>query len=128
MAARAAEEVLKRREKFRSLCNVYRHLLSRMTREGWPVYYAAVAAGLVGDIAMSRQLFQRLADWRTHGYEQQVKLKADGASLARFANDPEHFRTVIAGIIHDVRDRLRLPFDPELLRTLDSTAELNRLA
>jgi hypothetical protein len=122
MASRAAREVLDRREKYETLDAIYQHLLARTTREGWPVYDAATAAGLIGDVATSRQLFQRLADWPTYGYDWQLALKSDAAALAEFVDDPVQFRSAVATIIRNVRIHLNLPAEPEILRILDSTA------
>ena len=113
MAARAAQEVLALREKFKSLGAIYRHLLTRVTREGWPVYHAAVAAELAGDIETSRQLFQRLANWPTYGYDWQLKMQSDGAALAKLVDDPTQFRSAVLAMIDDARSRLRLPSDSE---------------
>jgi hypothetical protein len=122
MAARAAREVWILRNKFKSLDDIYAYLLSRTAQEGWPVYDAAVAAGLVGDMATSAQLFNRLADWPTSAYDWQRKIKANGAGLARLIDHPAEFRLAVLAIITDVRNRLHLPSDPRPFRTTDSIA------
>jgi hypothetical protein len=122
MAGRAAEEVLARREKYKSLRDIYRHLLTGVARNGWPVYHAAVAAGLSGDTANARQLFDRLADWPTHGYDWPEELKANAAAMAKLVDDRTAFQAAVRVIIEDVRMRLRLPPTPQLFRTRDSIA------
>jgi hypothetical protein len=120
MAARAAQEVLLRREKYKSLNDIYRHLLPRAARNGMAVYHAAVAAGLVDDMATARQLFHRLETWDTRGYDWQEEIRGNGAALAKIAHDPITFRSAVVAIIAEVRSRLRLPPDPQPFRTMGS--------
>ncbi len=121
MAARAAQEVLMRREKYKSLDQIYRHLLPRAVRNGGRVYHAAVVAGLLGDMTVARQLFERLEGWVTFGQDWTEEIKANGLALAKFADDPITFRSAVLEIIADVRAALRLPPDPQPFRTTGST-------
>jgi hypothetical protein len=87
-AARAAQEVVALREKFRSMPDVYRNLMARDSRDGWPVYHAAVAAGLVGDTSAARRLLARVETWNA-SFDGQPRLKSDSAELASILDDPE---------------------------------------
>lgn len=120
MAARAAREVLRLREKYRSLAEIYGCLLPRAARNGLHAYHAAVAAGLVGDTAAARKLFHRLKDWETYGQDWTEDIKANGAALAEFVDDPVAFQSNVRAIIAEVRSRLRLPPDPQPFRTTGS--------
>jgi hypothetical protein len=122
-AARAAQEVLRLRQKYKSLTDIYKHLLTRASRNGLHAYHAAVAAGLIGDMATSRQLFHRLENWETYGHDWQEEIKSNGAPLAKLVDNPIEFRSTILAIIEDVRSRLHLPRDSELAQAMDSTAE-----
>ena len=48
---------------FRTLEDVHRFLAGRISRDGFPVYRAAVTAGLAG--GQARQLFKRMETWDT---------------------------------------------------------------
>jgi hypothetical protein len=73
-------------------------------------------------MAAARQLFERLVTWETHGYDWPEEIKAKGAALAKFADDPVRFRSAVLTIIANVRAALRLPPDPQPFRTRDSIA------
>jgi hypothetical protein len=120
MAARAAREVLRLREKYRSLAEIYVWLLPRAARNGIHAYHAAVAAGLVGDTTTARRLLHRLEDWKTYGQDWTEEIKANGAALAECVDDPAVFQSNVSAIIADVRRDLRLPPDPQPFRTTGS--------
>jgi hypothetical protein len=115
IAVRAAQEVRLLRERFRSLGDVYRYLVARTTSEGWRVYYAAVAAGLVGDTEMSCRLFQRMEAWPTYGYDWQIKLKRESAALSALLDDPLRYRSAVLTIIDKQRALMGLHPDPHCL-------------
>jgi hypothetical protein len=117
MAALAAREVIALREKFKSFDLIYEHLLGRAVRDGIPVYHAAVAAGLVGDITSARQLFRRLEEWCTDGYGHQLQLKANSAELAQLIEEPARFRAAVLANIENRRRCLCLPPDPQCLNS-----------
>ena len=48
---------------FRTFTHIYEYLLAHATRDGWPIYDAAIAAGLKGD----REIAGRLFDQSRHG-------------------------------------------------------------
>jgi len=60
LALRAAEEVEALRTRFASLPAIGHELTPKSDASAWPVYHAAVAAGLAGDVATARRLFDRL--------------------------------------------------------------------
>jgi hypothetical protein len=115
MAAQAAREVLALREKFRTLADIHRHLVNNVRYDDWPAYHAAVAAGLVGDIATARQLFCRVEAWPTQGSEWQQTLKSDAVALAALLDDPARFRAAVCEIIAQCRALNKLPTDPQCL-------------
>ena len=122
MAARAAQEVLALREKFKSLADIYRYLVAHAAREGVPACHAAVAAALAGDSAAARMLFKRIERWPTEGLEWRTRVKSNSVALAKLLDDPVQFRLTVLAIIEGVRGRLRLPADPQCLEFMDSTA------
>lgn len=115
MAVQAGREVLALREKFRTLAGIHRHLAGNIGRDSWPVYHAAVAAGLVGDIAGARQLFRRMEAWPTNGYDWQQTLKSDTAVLAALLDTPVRFRAAVDEKIAQCRALNKLPPDPQCL-------------
>ena len=121
MAERAAQEVHALREQFKSIAAIHRYLATRPLREGVPVYHAAVAAALAGDVPAARQLFNWLAQWPTENLEWRRRLQSNGAALAILLDDPPRFRSEVLTLIEGVRGRLRLPPDPQCLESMDST-------
>jgi hypothetical protein len=115
MAARAAEEVLTLRQKFRSLSDVYRDFMSRITGEGFPIYRAAITAGLIGDVATAHQLFRRIACWATDGYDWQSRMKTESAALADKLDDAALFRSAVDAVVQERRARFKLGEAPEAL-------------
>lgn len=119
LAIRAAKEVEKLREKFGSLSDVARHLVADSEAPGWPVYHAAVAAGLTGDVATSQRLFQRLieqpitTDW-------DARFRANGAELAQKLPELNTFRAAILAVVEQSRELHGLPPDPTCLDTAQS--------
>jgi hypothetical protein len=120
MARRAADEVIALRRQFRSLSDIHRWLVARATRDGWPVYHAAVAAGLIGDYAGARQLFDRIRRWKTDSYDWQLQLKADSAELETRLATPSLFRSTVLNIIEQRRAAIGLPPAPGCLDEEDS--------
>jgi hypothetical protein len=124
MAAIAAIEVQKLRERFKSFSDILDHLKTHATRDSWPIYNAAVASGLSGDTAAARRYFDQMATWPTYGYDWQLKLKTDSAVLAQLLDEPAKFRAAILLLIERRRHLMRLPPDPRCLDELDSKAAL----
>lgn len=121
MAQLAAKRVLELRMQFRLLRHIHRWLVTHATREGLPIYEAAVAAALVGDYPGARQLFERIGRWTTDDYDWQLRLKADSARLTGLLSTPKQFRSAIVDLIERQRALIGLPSDPDCLRQEDST-------
>lgn len=122
MASIAAHTVLAMRSRFRTIGDVNRFFADRISQDGFPVYRAAVTAGLVGDIATARLLFHRMADLRPENYDPWIKLKAECAALAPLLDEPIRYRAAILETIASRRLDLHLPPDPQCLESMDSTA------
>jgi hypothetical protein len=118
MAAVAAREVLTMRKRFGTLDDIQRHLLSHPLRDGWPVQNAAIASWLLGDIGLSRSLFQRMADWPTYGYDWQFELKRTSAGLAAKLNGSADMLATLLETIQHQRSLIRLPPDIHCLDDL----------
>lgn len=118
MAARAAQEVEIRKDRFKTFADICQYLVARATRDSWPVYNAAIATGLAGDEEISRRFFQRMKDWETYGYDWELQLKADGAALGALLFDPEKFRAKVLSIIERKRALMKLPPDPNCLEMI----------
>jgi len=119
LAIRAAREVKNLREKFASLSDVARHLVADSGAAAWPLYHAAVAAGLTGDVATSQGLFRRLIEQPTT-YDWQVTLQANSAKLARKLPELNTFRAAILAVVERSRALHRLPPDPTCLDAAQS--------
>jgi hypothetical protein len=115
MAARASQEVEILRDRFKSFADIYRYLIAHATRDGWPVYNAAVAAALAGDDEISHRFFQQMQGWQTYGYDWELELKADSAALAALLSNPEKFRSKVLGVIERKRALMKMPPDPDCL-------------
>lgn len=111
MAAVAAREVINMRERFRTLDDIQRYLLSQPLRDGWPVQNAAISSWLLGDIERSRSLFRRMADWPTYGYDWQLELKNANAVLAALLKNPVEMFASLIETIQKQRNLIRLPPD-----------------
>lgn len=121
MAMRAAQEVEALRERFRSMNHIYRHLIADAGRDHWASYYAAVAAGLVGEMAISSQLFQRLEEWTP--YEEPSQLKSSSSTLNTLLPDSAKFRSNVLQIIEHTRSLMKLPPDSSCLESIYFQAE-----
>ncbi len=122
MAAVAAQSVLAMRSRFRAAAEVNRFFAERVSQDDFPIYRAAVTAGLVGDIATARQLFKRMENWDTENHESWMKVKAWCAELAALLDDPVQYRAAMLDTIAERRQQFKLPADPECLESMDSTS------
>jgi hypothetical protein len=123
MAAIAAQTVLALRDRFRSLEDVSRYFAERITRNGWPVYRAAVTAGLVGETQRARELFKQLESFDTENHERWLQLKLEGAALAELLDDTAQYRAALLATIAGRREYWGLPEDTQCLAFLDSKGE-----
>jgi hypothetical protein len=114
LATRAVEEVHNLQRKFSSLSDIAREVAKKPHGTEWDIYHAAVAAGLTGDVANARRLFEGLIEgpptWDWH-----AKLQADATILARTLPDVVKFRETVIAIIQKARALHRLPPDPTCL-------------
>jgi hypothetical protein len=121
LASCAAEEVSVLRNKFGSLSEIASEIARQIAGDdrvlGWPLYHAAVAAGLAGDVVASRQLFTRLINEPT-ATEWQVKLRSGSIALAEILPSTEGFRAAILAIIQESRALHRLSPDPTCLEAV----------
>jgi hypothetical protein len=113
-----AAEVIALRAKFRTLIDIHRFFAGNLSWSG-NIYRAAITAGLIGDLALARQLFARIKglDPNRHG----ILLKdrqAECAALAALLDDPQAYRSAIQEKI-DIRRRARgFPLDPQCLEAM----------
>jgi len=121
MAMRAAQEVQALKMKFKTFEDVLDYLVHHITHDGWPVYHAAVAMGLAGEITASKELFRRLEAWRSNGADWEQKLKSDSVALADLLEEPAEFRRVVLRIIGECRALNGLPRDPHCLESVGSS-------
>jgi len=114
LATRAAEEVRGLRKKFASLSDIAREIMPTADARMWPVYHAAVAAGLTGDVAASERLFRQLVE-ESADTEWQKELQARSAELGQILPDAFRFREGVLAIVQESRRLHRLPPDPACL-------------
>lgn len=114
LARRAAEEVDRLRNKFASLADVARELAPKSDAQAWPIYHAAVAAGLMGDTANAARLFHRLMRETTIA-EWHKRLQSESAELAHTLPDRARFREAVLSVIQHSRALHGLPPDPACL-------------
>jgi hypothetical protein len=113
LAARAADEVHRLRDIFRTLPDIARQLASNAAAySGWPAYHAAIAAGLVGDAATAQQLFQKAQQDLSDVIEWQAQLRQNCAALSAMLQDPVAYRRAIVDTIRQSRVMHGLPSDP----------------
>ena len=122
MAAIAAQTAVAMRARFRTLEDVNRFFAERVSQDGFPVYRAAITAGLVGDIATARKLFERmeridLTNWGSWI----MRIVTECATMAALLDEPVLYRAAILEAIAEWRKKLRLPPDPLCLESMDST-------
>lgn len=120
LAARAAEEVQALRERFHSFARIRAFIDQISHIEGWPCFHAAIAAGLDGDIIRARALFERIAEWPTHNYDWEQRLKQRSEQLSRFVENYDDFRAEVQRTIDEGRKRIGLCSDLRTLEGIDS--------
>jgi hypothetical protein len=107
---RAADEIRGLRAKFGSLSNIAREIEPSADGHCWPVYHAAVASGLAGDIGASRRLFERVLGESVE-YEWQRELQAKCLEMVGKLNDREKFREGVVATVQESRLLHRLRAD-----------------
>jgi hypothetical protein len=110
LAATAAVEVQRVRERFRSFDDILNHIQVSATRKPdfWDHLDAAIAHALVGNTVAG-------STWRTEAKENALR-------LATLLERPADFRLAVVANIARRRRLMRLPPDSHCLDELDSTA------
>jgi hypothetical protein len=113
-----AAEVIALRAKFRTLVDIHRFFAGNLSWHG-NIYRAAVTSGLVGDIALARQLFARIKELDPNGHGIQLKdRQMECAALAALLDDPRAYRSAILEKIEARRKARGLPPDPQCLEAM----------
>ena len=117
-AQRVAAEVVTLRAKFRTLADIHRFFAGNLSWNG-NVYRAAITAGLIGDLALARQLFARIKGLDPNKHSTLLKdRQAECTTLAALLHDPQAYRSAIREKI-DIRRRSRgFPPDPQCLEAM----------
>jgi Fe-S-cluster formation regulator IscX/YfhJ len=117
-AGLVAAEVVALRTKFRTVLDIHRSFAGNLSWSG-NVYRAAVTAGLVGDFALARQLFTRIAELDPSKHGLNLKdIQNECAALASFLEDPQAYRSAILEKIEARRRERGFPPDPLCLESL----------
>jgi hypothetical protein len=115
LAAKAAQEVQRRRKQFKTLHDIYRYLVDHTSEKNWQIFHAAIAAGLIGDADTARRLFQTFDAMPIGNVPWQIELRAKNAALAAQLDRPALFRTSVLEIIQECRLLNGLSADPGCL-------------
>jgi len=117
-AGLVAAEVVALRTKFRTLLDIHRFFAGNLSWSG-NVYRAAMTAGLVGDFALARQLFTRIAGLDPSKHGANLKdIQDECAVLANLLDDPQAYRSAILEKIEARRQVRGFPPDPQCLESL----------
>jgi hypothetical protein len=114
----AAGEVVALRAKFHTLADIHRFFAGNLSWSG-NLYRAAITAGLIGDLALARQLFARIMELDPNKNSTLLRdRQAECAALATLLDDTQAFRSAIREKI-DIRRRSRgFPPDPQCLEAM----------
>jgi hypothetical protein len=119
LAAQAAQRVVELRNEFRTLCHISRFLTGRINDNCFRIYAAAVTAGLAGDTAAARRLFNRIQMLDVGNYAPWIEVQTESAMLAAVLDEPAQYRATALATIEEFRRRLRLLPDPQCLEAMD---------
>lgn len=98
IAAQASRSVLKYREQFASLPQMYSYYRGLKDRRGWPDYYAGVLGGLLGDRSSAEQHFSAvIAEPCTTAWLHGRRLRC--IDLVRSLREAQFFRDSVMGIV-----------------------------
>jgi hypothetical protein len=113
-----AAEVVALRAKFRTLMDIHRFFASNLSWNG-NLYRAAITSGLIGDLALARQLFARIMGLDPNKNSTLLKdRQAECAALATLLDDAQAYRSAIREKI-DIRRRSHgFPPDPQCLEAM----------
>jgi hypothetical protein len=117
-AGLVAAEVVALRTKFRTLADIHRFFAGNLAWSG-NAYRAAITAGLLGDLALARQLFARVRAIDPKSYGSYLKdIQAECAALAALLDDPQAYRSAILEKIDTRRRASGFPPDPQCLEAM----------
>jgi hypothetical protein len=113
-----AAEVVTLRTRFRTLIDIHRFFAGNLSWSG-NIYRAAVTGGLVGDVALARQLFARIKglDPTRHG-PRLKNIQEECAALDVLLGDPQSYRSAILEKIQTRRQARGLLPDPQCLEAM----------
>lgn len=114
IAIRAANEVRDLREKLGSLSLIAHEIIPRPEVQAWPVFHAAVVAGLLGNVTGAERYFIRLANEEATT-EWHKNLQTDATRLLAKLPDTVAFRNEILALVQQSRALHKLPADPMCL-------------
>ncbi|SRR6266446_1276986 len=111
LATEAAAEVGQLRDVFASLEDTARRLMLAVINGGthWSVYHAAVAAGLVGDVVGSRQLFERVRIDFAGDQTWRQEIRSIAVQLAEALSSRRAYREAVQELIQRNRTLNKLP-------------------
>ncbi len=116
-AGLVAAEVVALRTKFRTLADIHRFFAGNLAWSG-NAYRAAITAGLLGDLALARQLFARVRAIDPKSYGGYLKdIQAECAALPALLDDPQAYRSAISGKNRHPEASERLPAGSTMSRS-----------
>jgi hypothetical protein len=122
-AQRVAAEVMILRAKLRTPADLHRFFVGNLSRSG-NIYRAAITGGLVGDIALARQLFARIGQLDPAKQGSRFKnIREECAAMAALLDNPAAYRSAILEKIAARRQARGLPIDAECLEPLRVDAD-----
>lgn len=108
LAEAAKGEVLKLRARFPTIQAAASCLCEKTPRQIWDSYHAGVAAGLIGDAATAKACFEEVCqDDSNFPWVQTLKRRT--SELGQLVADNQSFRTEIAAVVVQTREKLKLP-------------------
>lgn len=123
LAQTAAVEIQKVRKRFNSFYDILNCIAAEARRKPdfWSIFDAAIAHGLTGDLATSRQYFDKIETLSTIQSVWQSQARDSCLRFAALLNRPQEYREAICANVAQRRQLMRLPPDPHCLDELDST-------
>lgn len=113
-----AAEVIALRAKFRKPADLHRFFAGNLSWSG-NIYRAAITGGLVGDVALARQLFARIKEFDPTKQGPRFKnIQDECAAMATLLDDPAAYRSAILEKIAARRQVRGLPSNPQCLESL----------
>jgi len=112
LAMRASQEVLDLRKRFSTISRIADLLASEASgKTGWPMYHAAIANGLAGNLAVSRLLFEQVIA-KPGAREWEEKRLAAAKNLVVLLENRQEFIGAVSDSVH--RSRVMRGLSPAL--------------